>query len=113
MSDRTLPHDLDAEKSVLGAVLSNNQAFNQAAEVVDAADFYRDAHRRIFEKMVGLTDQGSPVDLLTLKDELARSGELDEVGRTRVHQRADRRRAPVVQRRALREDRQGEVRSAA
>ncbi len=80
MSDRTLPHDLDAEKSVLGAVLINNQAFNQAAEVVDAADFYRDAHRRIFEKMVGLTDRGSPVDLLTLKDELARSGELDEVG---------------------------------
>ena len=57
MSDRTLPHDLDAEKSVLGAVLINNQAFNQAAEVVDAADFYRDAHRRIFEKMVGLTDR--------------------------------------------------------
>ena len=80
MSDRTLPHDLDAEKSVLGAVLINNQAFNQAAEVVDAADFYRDAHRRIFEKMVGLTDRGSPVDLLTLKDELARSGELDDVG---------------------------------
>jgi replicative DNA helicase len=80
MSDRTLPHDLDAEKSVLGAVLINNQAFNQAAEVVDAGDFYRDAHRRIFEKMVGLTDRGSPVDLLTLKDELARSGELDEVG---------------------------------
>ncbi len=80
MSDRTLPHDLDAEKSVLGAVLINTQAFNQAAEVVDANDFYRDAHRRIFEKMVGLTDRGSPVDLLTLKDELARSGELDDVG---------------------------------
>jgi replicative DNA helicase len=80
MSDRTLPHDLDAEKSVLGAILINNQAFNQAAEVIDAGDFYRDAHRRIFEKMVGLTDRGNPVDLLTLKDELGRSGELDEVG---------------------------------
>jgi replicative DNA helicase len=80
MSDRTLPHDLDAEKSVLGAILINNQAFNQAAEVIDAADFYRDAHRRIFEKMIGLTDRGNPVDLLTLKDELGRSGDLDEVG---------------------------------
>ncbi len=80
MSDRTLPHDLDAEKSVLGAILINNQAFNQAAEVIDAGDFYRDAHRRIFEKMVGLTDRGNPVDLLTLKDELSRSGDLDEVG---------------------------------
>jgi len=80
MSDRTLPHNLEAEKCVLGAVLINNQAFNQAAEVIDAQDFFRDAHRRIFEKMVGLTDRNEPVDLVTLKDELARSGDLDEVG---------------------------------
>jgi replicative DNA helicase len=78
--DRTLPHNLDAEKSVLGAILINNQAFNQAAEVIDAEDFFRDAHRRIFEKMVGLTDRSQPVDLITLKDELTRAGELDEVG---------------------------------
>ena len=78
--DRTLPHNLEAEKCVLGAVLINNQAFNQAAEVVDANDFFRDAHRRIFEKMVGLTDRSEPVDLVTLKDELTRSGELEDVG---------------------------------
>jgi replicative DNA helicase len=78
--DRTLPHNLEAEKCVLGAILINNHAFNQAAEVIDAADFFRDAHRRIFEKMVGLTDRSEPVDLVTLKDELDRSGELDEVG---------------------------------
>jgi len=76
----TLPHNLEAEKCVLGAILINNQAFNQAAEVVDAEDFFRDAHRRIFEKMVGLTDRSEPVDLVTLKDELARSGDLEEVG---------------------------------
>ncbi len=80
MSDRTLPHNLEAEKCVLGAILINNQAFNQAAEVIDAHDFFRDAHRRIFEKMIGLTDRSEPVDLVTLKDELGRSGELDEVG---------------------------------
>ena len=78
--DRTLPHNLEAEKCVLGAILINNQAFNQAAEVIDAGDFFRDAHRRIFEKMVGLTERSQPVDLVTLKDELTRSGELDEVG---------------------------------
>ena len=78
--DRTLPHNLEAEKCVLGAILINNHAFNQAAEVLDAQDFFRDAHRRIFEKMVGLTDRSEPVDLVTLKDELARSSELDEVG---------------------------------
>ncbi len=80
MADRTLPHNLEAEKSVLGAILINNQAFNQAAEVIDAQDFFRDAHRRIFEKMVGLTDRSEPVDFVTLTDELTRSGELEEVG---------------------------------
>src|SRR5262245_28982296 len=75
-----LPHNLEAEKCVLGAILINNQAFNQAAEVIDAEDFFRDAHRRIFEKLVGLTDRSEPVDLVTLKDELARSGDLEEVG---------------------------------
>src|SRR4249919_562777 len=80
MSERTLPHNLEAEKAVLGAVLINNQVFNQAAEVIDAQDFFRDAHRRIFEKMVGLTDRSEPVDLVTLKDELSWTSELDEVG---------------------------------
>ena len=78
--DRTLPHNLEAEKCVLGAILINNHAFNQAAEVIDAQDFFRDAHRRIFDKMVALTDRREPVDLVTLKDELARSNELEEVG---------------------------------
>ena len=78
--DRTLPHNLEAEKCVLGAILINNHAFNQAAEVIDAQDFFRDAHRRIFEKMVGLTDRSQPIDLVTLKDELVRSNELDDVG---------------------------------
>src|SRR4249920_291911 len=78
--DRTLPHNLEAEKCVLGAILINNQVFNQAAEVIDAQDFFRDAHRRIFERMIALTDRNDPVDLVTLKDELVRSNELDEVG---------------------------------
>jgi replicative DNA helicase len=78
--DRTLPHNLEAEKCVLGAILINNSAFNQAAEVIDAEDFFRDAHKRIFHKMVTLTDRSEPVDPVTLKDELVRSAELDEVG---------------------------------
>jgi replicative DNA helicase len=80
MADRTLPHNLEAEKCVIGAILINNQAFNQAAEVIDAEDFFRDAHRRLFEKMVALTDRSEPVDLVTLTDELGRSGELEDVG---------------------------------
>ena len=80
VAERTLPHNLEAERSVLGAILLHNDAFNLAAEVIDAQDFYRDAHRRIFDKMVKLVEQGDAIDLVTLKEELGRSGDLDEVG---------------------------------
>src|SRR3972149_9717977 len=79
-AQRTLPHNLEAERSVLGAVLLHNDAFNLAAEVLDARDFFRDAHRRIFDKMAALSERGDAIDLVTLKEELGRSGELDEVG---------------------------------
>ena len=72
--ERTLPHNLDAEKSVLGAILIHNEAFNHAAELIDAKDFFRDAHRRIFEKMVALSDRGHAICFITLKEELSRRG---------------------------------------
>src|SRR5512136_2314240 len=78
--ERTLPHNLEAERSVLGAILLHNEAFNHAAELIDARDFFRDAHRRIFEKMVVLSERGEAIDLVTLKDELGRAGSLDDVG---------------------------------
>jgi replicative DNA helicase len=93
VAERTLPHNLEAERSVLGAVLLHNDAFNLAAEVIDSSDFFRDAHRRIFEKMVKLSERGDAIDLVTLKEELGRSGELDEVGGPAVHHRAGRRRS--------------------
>src|SRR5437868_4371946 len=78
--ERTLPHNLEAEKSVLGAILIHNDAFNHAAELIDSRDFFRDAHRRIFDKMVALSERNDAIDFVTLKEELARSGELEEVG---------------------------------
>jgi len=80
VAERTLPHNLEAERSVLGAILLHNDAFNLAVEVIDAHDFFRDAHRRIFEKMVKLSERGDAIDLVTLKEELGRSAELEEVG---------------------------------
>src|SRR6266571_4017000 len=80
VAERTLPHNLEAERSVLGAILLHNDAFNLAAEVIDSEDFFRDAHRRIFDKMVALAERNGAIDLVTLKDELGRAGELDEVG---------------------------------
>jgi replicative DNA helicase len=77
---RTLPHNLEAEKSVLGAILIQSEAFNHAAELIDSRDFFRDAHRRIFERMVALSERGDAIDFVTLKEELSRGGELEEVG---------------------------------
>ena len=77
---RTLPHNLEAEKSVLGAILIHNDAFNAAAEVIDSRDFFRDAHRRIFDRMIALSERGDAIDFVTLKEELSRGGDLDEVG---------------------------------
>src|SRR4051794_9192200 len=78
--ERTLPHNLEAKKSVLGAILIHNEAFNHAAELIDSRDFFRDAHRRIFDKMVALSERNEAIDLVTLKEELQRSGEIEEVG---------------------------------
>src|SRR5213075_907323 len=70
-----MPEALAAERTLL-----HNDAFNLAAEVIKPEDFFRDAHRRIFEKMVTLAERGNAIDLVTLKEELGRSGEVDEVG---------------------------------
>lgn len=78
--NRILPHDLDAERSVLGGILIDNQRFNQAAELIKARDFFRGAHQKIFQKIAGLIDRNDPADLLTVKDELDRAGELESVG---------------------------------
>jgi replicative DNA helicase len=79
-ADRTLPHNLEAERSVLGAILVHNDAFNTAAQVIDSGDFYRDAHRRIFDRMVTLNERGAAIDFITLKEELSRGGDLEHVG---------------------------------
>jgi replicative DNA helicase len=58
----------------------DNQAFNSAAEILHREDFYREAHRRIFEAMAALAERSQPIDLVTLKDELARLSALEAVG---------------------------------
>jgi replicative DNA helicase len=78
--DRALPHNGDAERTVLGAVLVDNAAFNSAAEVLTRDDFYRDSHRRIFDAMAALAERSQPIDLVTLKDELVRASSLEAVG---------------------------------
>ena len=62
-AERTLPHNLEAERSVLGAILVHNDAFNLAVQVITPEDFYRDAHRRIFDKMIALNERHNAIDL--------------------------------------------------
>ena len=77
---RPLPHNLEAERCVLGAILIHNEAFNVAAELLDARDFFRQAHQQVFDRMVDLSERGQAIDLVTLRDELNRSGVLEAVG---------------------------------
>lgn len=77
---RTLPSNLEAERSVLGAILIENTALLLIAETLSAKDFFRDAHRRIFSALVWLIDHQQVADLVTLKERLETLGDLDECG---------------------------------
>ena len=77
---RVPPHNLDAEKSLLGGVLLDSQAFTEVVEIVRAEEFYRDAHRKVFEAMSALFGKGQPIDRITVKDELTALGAFDAVG---------------------------------
>ncbi len=77
---RTPPHSLEAEKTVLGGILVNNKNLNVVLSIITPDDFYKEANRKILEKIIALVDKGLPVDLLTLSEELQKAGCLDEVG---------------------------------
>lgn len=78
--EQVLPHSLEAERAILGSVLTDNDLWSAVASNVDAAHFFRAPHRRLFDAMARLSMAGKPFDALILKDELARTRELDEVG---------------------------------
>src|SRR5437016_3997945 len=78
--DRPMPQSPDAERAVLGSILTNNHAFYRVITIIDTDDFFREAHRFIFTRMRGLAEASRPIDLLTLKDELGKYGELERVG---------------------------------
>ncbi len=79
-ADRVLPHNLQAERAVLGAVLLNNTLLDQAIDTIAPEHFYRDAHRRLFAAFLALDEHQRVIDLVTVNEELARLGELDEIG---------------------------------
>ncbi len=78
--EKGLPSSVDAERSILGAILLDNAVCNQAIELLRRDDFFLDSHRRIFEKMIALTERIMPIDLVTLREELSRAGEFEQIG---------------------------------
>jgi replicative DNA helicase len=68
--ERALPHNVDAEKSLLGAVLVNNENYYRFVELLRPEDLYLDAHRIIFRHMIDLVERSRAIDLVTLQEEL-------------------------------------------
>jgi len=78
--EKTLPNNLEAERSILGAILLDDKAIYVVLETLKAEDFYLESHRRIFGKMTALTVNSRAIDIVTLKNELQRSEELESAG---------------------------------
>ena len=83
------PQNLEAEESVLGAMMISPGAIGAVSEILDASDFYRESHAKIYRAALALYAKGEPVDAITLTDELEERSELEGVGgRVRLHELA-------------------------
>ena len=74
------PQSIEAEMSILGGVLLDNDAMNRVLEIIVDEDLYRENHRKIFRAMVDLSEKNEPCDLITLTNILKTKGELEEIG---------------------------------
>ena len=78
--ERPMPQNLDAERSILGAILLDNHALNAAIENIKPEDFFLEQHRRVFNQMIALGESQQAIDLVTLTESLHRVGELEASG---------------------------------
>jgi replicative DNA helicase len=79
-SERPVPHNLEAERALLGSILLDNSALNLALEGVGKDDFFSEAHRITFDKMVAISEKNRTIDLVTLSEELAKEGQIERAG---------------------------------
>src|SRR5712671_6328585 len=77
---RTPPHSIEAEQSLLGALMLDNQAFDRVADLITGEDFYRDDHRRIWRHISRLVEQNKPADVVTLSEAIEGSEDKDKTG---------------------------------
>ena len=82
MIDRIPPQNIEAEQSVLGAMLLDGNAIDRVAEILRPEDFYRQDNRVIYEAILALRAKSQAVDLVTVTEELRHLGKLEEVGGT-------------------------------
>ena len=80
LAQRLPPQSLEAEVSVLGGILLENEAFNRVLEVLGEEDFYRESHRKIFSALIQLYEHNEPADLITLSEVLKKRNALEDVG---------------------------------
>lgn len=80
MIGRIPPHSLEAEQSVLGAMIIDKEAINTTIEIIKPEDFYKEANKEIYETIIELYNRNEPVDLITLPEELRKRGTLENVG---------------------------------
>lgn len=78
--NQTRPHNLEAERALLGSILLDNTSLNFALEILGKDDFYSEAHRITFEKMSAISEKNRVIDLVTLSDELDKDGLLEKAG---------------------------------
>ncbi|MBU5636934.1 replicative DNA helicase [Geomonas sp. Red69] len=74
------PQSIEAEMSILGGILVDNEAINRVLEVLTPEEMYRESHRKIMRAMIELNERGEPCDLITMTTILRKKGELEEVG---------------------------------
>lgn len=77
---RIPPHSIDAEQSVLGSILLDKDAIVVVSEIIKSEDFYKDAHKEIYEAVLELYRRSDPIDLITLTEELKKRNNLDLAG---------------------------------
>src|SRR5512139_3873652 len=82
LAGRVPPHDLDAERSVLSSLLLDPRAFHDVSLELRADDFYHPAHQTVYRAMLAVHEEGRPVDLITLSEQLNARKQLDQVGGT-------------------------------
>ncbi|KAF0144587.1 MAG: replicative DNA helicase [Nitrospirae bacterium] len=79
-ADKLPPQNIEAEQSILGAIMIENDALPKVIEVISREDFYKESHRKIYDAMIELFDKSEPIDLITIAEELKKRNEIDAVG---------------------------------